>query len=70
MTLEELKLEIEFARDCIENPLYDPLEVGFRHRPLTKDEMIERYRMECYITHQTLKNLYERIEKEGIDGQI
>ena len=68
MTLQELKLEIEFARDSIENPLYNQLEVGFRHSPLTKDEMIERYRTECDITYHVLKNLYERIEKEGIDG--
>lgn len=67
MTKEELLVNLNFWVDCLENPLYDSLEVGFRHSPLTKDEMIQRYKEECYITRNSIMKVIEIIEKDGIE---
>lgn len=67
MTKQELLVNLNFCVDCLENPLYDSLEVGFRHSPLTKDEMIQRYKEECYITRNLIMRVIEMIEKDGIE---
>lgn len=59
MTKEELLIYLNFWVDSLENPLYDGLEVGFRHSPLTKDEMIQRYKDECYITRNSIMKVKE-----------
>jgi hypothetical protein len=66
MTKEELLVNLEFWADCLENPTYDSLEVGFRHSPLTKDEIIERYKQECYMIRHAILRVIEIIEKDGI----
>lgn len=38
---------LELAEDLLKNPLSRPLEVGSRHRALTPQETIERYRDTC-----------------------
>ena len=67
MTKQELLIYLNFWVDSLENPLYDSLEVGFRHSPLTKDEMIQRYKEECYITRNSIMRVIEMIEKDGIE---
>lgn len=44
---ERLIQHLEYTLDIIENPLYNSLEVGFRHNPLTKDEKLSRYEDAC-----------------------
>lgn len=66
MTKEELLINLEFWASCLENPTYDSLEVGFRHTPLTKDEIIKRYKDECYMTREAILRVMEIIEKDGL----
>jgi hypothetical protein len=67
MTQEELLINLEFWASCLENPTYNSLEVGFRHTPLTKDEIIQRYREECIITRHAILRVIEIINKDGIE---
>lgn len=67
MTKQELLVNLNFCVDCLGNPLYDSLEVGFRHSPLTKDEMIQRYKEECYITRNLIMRVIEMIKEDGIE---
>jgi hypothetical protein len=67
MTKQELLINLEFWADCLENPTYNSLEVGFRHTPLTKDEIIQRYREECNMTRAAILRVMEIIEKDGIE---
>lgn len=39
-----------------ENPLYDPLEVGFRHSPLSPKEREERYTTACSAAWQSAQH--------------
>ena len=66
MTKDDLLVNLEFWASCLENPTYDSLEVGFRHTPLTKDEIIERYKQECYMTRHAILRVMEIINEEGI----
>jgi hypothetical protein len=64
-----LLVNLEYWAECLENPTYNPLEVGFRHSPLTKDEIIQRYKDGCYMTRHSILKVIELINKEGIqDG--
>ena len=67
MTKQELLTNLEFWASCLENPTYNSLEVGFRHTPLSKDEIIERYKQECTMTRLTILRVMEMIEKDGIE---
>jgi hypothetical protein len=67
MTREELLINLEYWADCLENPTYNSLEVGFRHTPLTKDEIIQRYKEECHFTRHAILKVMEMIEKDGIE---
>ena len=66
MTREDLLVNLEFWASCLENPTYNSLEVGFRHSPLTKDEIIQRYKDECYMTRHAILRVIEIIQEEGI----
>ena len=66
MTKDEILLNLEFWAGCLENPTYNSLEVGFRHTPLTKDEIIQRYRDECSMTRHAILRVMEIINEEGI----
>ena len=66
MTHEQLLFTLEYWADCLENPTYCPLEVGFRHRPLTKDEMIQRYKDECAHTRDAILRTVEILKRDGI----
>jgi hypothetical protein len=67
MTKEDLMINLEFWASCLENPTYNSLEVGFRHDPLTKDEIIQRYKDECHMTRHAILRVMEIINKEGIE---
>jgi hypothetical protein len=67
MTKQELLINLEFWADCLENPTYNSLEVGFRHTPLSKDEIIQRYREECAMTRAAILRVIEMINKDGIE---
>jgi hypothetical protein len=66
MTKQDLMINLEFWASSLENPTYNSLEVGFRHTPLTKDEIIERYKQECHMTRHAILRVKEMIEKDGI----
>jgi hypothetical protein len=69
MTKEDLLINLEYWASCLENPTYNSLEVGFRHSPLTKDEIIQRYKDECHMTRHAILRVIELINGEGIqDG--
>lgn len=67
MNKENLLGNLQFWADCLENPTYNSLEVGFRHTPLSKDEIIQRYRDECSMTRAAILRVIEIIEKDGIE---
>lgn len=67
MTKEELLVNLEFWASSLENPTYNSLEVGFRHSPLSKDEIIQRYKDECNMTRYAILRVMEMIEKDGIE---
>ena len=68
MTKQELLINLEFWASSLENPSYNSLEVGFRHTPLTKDEIIQRYRDECNMTRHAILRVMEIInEEDGIE---
>ena len=66
MTNEQLLHTLQYWADCLENPTYDPLEVGFRHSPLSKDEIIHRYKDECSFTRYSILRTIEILKEEGI----
>lgn len=66
MTKEDLLINLEFWASCLENPTYNSLEVGFRHTPLTKDEIIQRYKDECNMTRHAILRVMEIINEKGI----
>lgn len=66
MTKEDLLVNLEFWASSLENPTYNSLETGFRHTPLSKDEIIQRYKDECYMTRHAILQVIEMIEKDGI----
>ena len=67
MTKDELIINLEFWASSLENPTYNSLEVGFRHTPLSKDEIIQRYKDECNMTRHAILRVMEMIEKDGIE---
>jgi hypothetical protein len=67
MTVDDLLVNLEFWASCLENPTYNPLETGFRHTPLTKDETIDRYKQECHMTRHAILRVMEIINEEGIE---
>lgn len=67
MKKEELLINLEFWAICLENPTYNSLEVGFRHSPLSKDEIIQRYKDECDATRLAILRVIEMIEQDGIE---
>lgn len=67
MTKDELMINLEFWASSLENPAYNSLDVGFRHNPLSKDEIIKRYREECEITRHAIQRVMKMIEKDGIE---
>lgn len=67
MNKEEILINLEYWASCLENPTYNSLEVGFRHTPLSKDEIIQRYKDECDITRHAILRVIEIINEKGIE---
>jgi hypothetical protein len=65
MTKQELLLNLEYWAECLENPTYNNLEVGFRHSPLSKDEIIQRYKDECHMIRHAILRVIEMINEDG-----
>jgi hypothetical protein len=57
---EEEKDYIKYILSYLEQPLYNSLEVGFRHSPLTNKEIIERYKFTCIHACNDLKYLLNK----------
>jgi hypothetical protein len=68
MTPNELIVNLECWAEYLENPTYNSLEVGFRHSPLSKDEIIQRYKQECDFTVNSIRKVIEIIQNEGIQN--
>ena len=68
MTPNDLVVNLEFWASCLENPTYNSLEVGFRHSPLSNDEIIQRYKHECDFVVDSIRKVIEIIQKEGIEN--
>lgn len=66
MNKDELLVNLEYWTSCLENPTHNSLEVGFRHTPLSKDEIIQRYKDECHMTRHAILRVIEIINKDGI----
>lgn len=67
MTKEELLVNLEFWASCLENPTYNSLEVGFRHTPLTKDEIIGRYKIECDFVYNAILRVIDEVNRDGLE---
>jgi hypothetical protein len=67
MKTSDVLANLEFWASCLENPTYNSLEVGFRHSPLSKDEIIQRYKDECHMTRHAIMRVIEIIQEEGIE---
>ena len=68
MTPSDLMVNLECWAEYLENPTYNSLEVGFRHSPLSKDEIILRYKQECDFVVDSIRKVIEIIQKEGIEN--
>ena len=68
MRLSDLVVNLECWAKYLENPTYNSLEVGFRHSPLSKDEIIQRYKDECHMTRHAILKVIEIIQNEGIEN--
>lgn len=44
MDLERIKITLDMMAERAKSPLSNPLEVGFRHSPLSNAEMLKRYK--------------------------
>lgn len=66
MKLDDLLVNLEYWANCLENPTYNSLETGFRHTPLSKDEIINRYKQECHATRHAILRVIEIVQEEGI----
>lgn len=65
--LVDIKVLLEYIIQGIEYPLYDPMEVGFRHSSLNDTEKLKRFSRACSFTHQdllTLQKMLDELENE------
>ena len=53
--IERLRVECEFIASVTASPLINPLEVGFRHSPLTQRERETRYMEACAQAYQSAR---------------
>jgi hypothetical protein len=68
MKQSDLLVNLESWAEYLENPIYNSLEVGFRHSPLSKDEIIQRYKQECDFAVDSIRKVIEIIQNEGIEN--
>lgn len=65
MDIETIKHYVEISVDITSKPLYNGLEVGFRHHPLTDKEKLERYKLNFEIVDEYLMMLWKELNKDG-----
>lgn len=65
MNRDEILAYLEMIEELSRLPLYNSLEVGFRHNPLTVAEKLERYELAC-----TMINGYACHIMEKFNGNI
>lgn len=61
LSTEQLIANLEIIEDISRAPLYNSLEVGFRHSPLTTKEQLERYAESCRIINEFVVDLIKII---------
>lgn len=61
LSTEQLIANLEIIEDISRAPLYNSLEVGFRHSPLTTKEQLERYAESCRIINEFVADLIKII---------
>lgn len=59
-----IKDYIEMSIDITSKPLYNSLEVGFRHSPLTDKEKLVRYQESFEIVNEYLMMLWKELQKD------
>jgi hypothetical protein len=64
MDLQLIKAYVENSIDITSKPLYNSLEVGFRHHPLSDKEKLERYKESFEIVDQYLMALWKELNKD------
>lgn len=60
MNKDEILAHLEMIEEISRLPLYNSLEVGFRHSPLTNSEKLERYEMSCAIINNHVTYMMEK----------
>lgn len=69
MKVNELIWCLEYLADNLRDPTYNPLDVGFRHSPLTQSEKLERCEHVCHFTMNDILKLIEAIKEQGIENE-
>lgn len=64
-TAKMISVQIDSALAYASDPLSRPLEVGFRHSPLTPNERLERYAEACLFIKQDLEAARAALAPEG-----
>lgn len=57
MNKDEILTYLEFIEEISRLPLYNSLEVGFRHSPLTNKEQLDRYADSCKIINEYAQHM-------------
>lgn len=63
-TNEMLMHYLEMIEEISRAPLYNSLEVGFRHSPLTTKEQLERYADACHVINTYVVHMMQSIRDE------
>ena len=62
MNTNELRMHLEVIEEISRTPLYNSLEVGFRHNPLTTKEQLERYADACHVINMYAVNMMQLLK--------
>lgn len=63
MNIESIKATLEIMRERAKNPLYNPLETGFRHSKLSIPETIGRYKEFCQEVDVDCEAILKEMDK-------
>jgi len=64
MTDEQLMYHLQDLHDSLSRPLYNSLESGFRHHPLTDNEKLERYKDACEMAAEVILLLMNELKPQ------
>ena len=65
MAKDEILTYLYYIEEISRAPLYNSLEVGFRHSPLTTKEQLERYTDSCSLINQYAVHMIKSIRGQG-----